>query len=141
MKKLKACGVLIVKGDPIESFLLMEHVDRLDLPKGHVDEGETEEECALRELEEETGISADDVELDTGFRFTTTYVVRPKKKLFEPHEKTTVIFLGRLRRDVPIQITEHIGYRWVAWSPPHSIQAATIDPLLAQLDKYLGETA
>lgn len=36
-----------------------------DLPKGHVDEGETELQCTLRELYEETGISADDIEIDT----------------------------------------------------------------------------
>lgn len=40
-------------------------VDRvtLELPSGHVDPGETPEEAARRELREETGFTADDLEL------------------------------------------------------------------------------
>ncbi len=41
-----------------KSRLLMIHRNgRWDLPKGHWEEGETIEECAVREVEEETGIS------------------------------------------------------------------------------------
>lgn len=138
MRKLYAYGVLIVRGDPIESFLLMVHKDRLDLPKGHLDEGEGEIECALRELEEETGIAAADIELDTGFRFSTSYPVWPKKYGKEECLKTTTIFLGRLLHDVEIKLTEHAGFEWRDWSPPHTIQSETIDPLLEQLAVYLG---
>jgi 8-oxo-dGTP pyrophosphatase MutT (NUDIX family) len=52
-----SCGFLILRGQPVDSFLLMKHPRRWDLPKGHLDEGETELQCALRELQEETGIS------------------------------------------------------------------------------------
>ena len=69
--EVKSCGFLILRGDPPCEFLLMRHADRWDLPKGHVDRGETEMECALRELHEETGITADDIELIDRFRFTT----------------------------------------------------------------------
>ena len=93
MRKIMSCGVLIVRGDPIQQFLLMEHSDRLDLPKGHVDRGETEMECALRELEEETGIRLHDIEIDQRFRFEHQYRVWPKKWKGEECEKTLVIFL------------------------------------------------
>ena len=115
----------------------MEHKKRLDLPKGHVDEGETELECALRELEEETGIGADDISLDSEFRFESHYRVWPKKFNGEECEKKLVIFLATLENEVEIKPTEHLGYRWVNWSPPHSIQQETIDPLLLQLDEFL----
>lgn len=139
MRKIKSCGVLIVQGDPIERFLLMEHAKRLDLPKGHVDKGETDLECALRELEEETSIRAEDIELDREFLFEYRYSVWPKKYGREECAKTLLIFLGRLKNtEVQIVPTEHEGFRWVDWDPPHSIQEQTIDPLLAQLELYLA---
>ncbi len=136
-----SCGVLVVRGDPVESFLLMMHPDRLDLPKGHIEPGESELACALRELEEETGITAEDIELFPDFRFTTSYQVRYKDVGDHPLPKTTVIFLAALRRDVEIHVTEHLGYRWWPWHPPHKIQAETIDPLLAQVAQYLQAAA
>ncbi len=140
MAELKSCGVLVFRGEPIREFLLMRHADRWDLPKGHVDPGETEVQCALRELREETGIAATDVELVEGFRFESHYQVRAKKS-DRQYDKTLVIFLGRLKRDVPITVTEHIGYEWLAWNPPHKIQAWTIDPLLAELKRFFREGA
>ena len=136
MDEVKSCGFLIVRGEPIREFLLMRHADRWDLPKGHVDAGETEMQCALRELREETGIVATDIDVLDGFRFTTRYQVRGKRdgKLYE---KTLVVFLARLKRDVTIAVTEHPGHQWFPWSPPHKIQAWTIDPLLAELERFL----
>lgn len=138
MSKLKSCGVLVVRGKPPVEFLLMIHPDRLDLPKGHVDPGESELQCALRELEEETGITAEDIELDPTFRFTTAYKVWQKKRQ-EFAEKITVVFLGFLTRDVEIRVTEHVGYDWRRWAPPHQIQPETIDPLLARLQRHLAD--
>jgi len=139
MRQIKACGVLVVRGNPVESFLLMKHKDRWDLPKGHLDDGETEEECARRELVEETGITADDIELVPGFRWATEYEV-DSKRFGEKCHKTLVIFLGRLRRDVKVAPTEHQGFRWFPWQPPHRIQARTIDPLLAAAERFLAAT-
>ena len=42
MATQKSCGFLIMRGEPPREFLLMRHADRWDLPKGHVDPGETE---------------------------------------------------------------------------------------------------
>jgi 8-oxo-dGTP pyrophosphatase MutT (NUDIX family) len=138
MAEVKSCGVLIIRGDPIREFLLMRHKDRWDLPKGHIDPGETEMQCALRELHEETGIGAADVELVDGFRFESQYPVRAKSG--QVYDKALVLFLGRLMRDVPIAVTEHQGYEWFAWNPPHRIQAWTIDPLLETLASFLNQS-
>jgi 8-oxo-dGTP pyrophosphatase MutT (NUDIX family) len=115
----------------------MVHPTRLDLPKGHIRPGESEIECALRELEEETAIPARDVALDPDFRFTTTYPVSSKRYPGERCDKSVVIFLGRLLRPVNIVVTEHVGHRWVPWNPPHAIQQNTIDPLLFCLTEFL----
>jgi bis(5'-nucleosidyl)-tetraphosphatase len=138
MNEVKSCGVIVFRREPNREFLLMKHAARWDLPKGHVDEGETDRECALRELEEETGITAGDIELDERFCFKNLYYVRDKRFPNQLSSKTLLIFLGWLQRDVPIAITEHIGFEWFRWNPPHHIQSFTIDPLLAELEVYFG---
>jgi len=141
MRKLKSCGFIVTRGNPLQEFLLMIHKDRLDLPKGHVDGNETEIECALRELAEETAIRKEDIEIDPEFRFATTYQVRPKKFKGEICEKTIIIYHAYLVRDVAIQVTEHPDYEWRPWDPPHRIQPETIDPLLERLERHLEREA
>lgn len=138
MSEIKSCGVLLLRGDPVESFLLMRHAERWDFPKGHVDPGETEIECALREMEEETGIPRELVQLDTKFRYATEYEVQNRRTGGERRMKTLVIFLGRLLADHPITHTEHLGSEWFPWNPPHSIQQRAIDPVLADAAEYLN---
>ena len=141
MPETKSCGVLVFRNQPVRSFLLMVHPTRWDLPKGHLDPGEGELECALRELEEETGIRASHINIQSDFRFTTSYTVRYKNKFSgESCQKTLVIFLGDLLQDVPIVVTEHKGFRWIEWNPPHKIQINTIDPLLREVECYFTST-
>ena len=139
MKETRSCGFLIVNGDPVVSFLLMKHPDRWDLPKGHVDPGETDLQCALRELEEETGIKAEDIAIDDKFLFESRYNVSARRygEAGGTVEKTLRIFLGRLVRDVRLSLTEHDGYEWFDWRPPHDIQKKAINPLLDCLNEYL----
>lgn len=132
-----------MRTNPKLSFLLMQKPNRYDLPKGHIESGETEWECALRELYEETGIEANILHLDEVFRFSTTYQTcyqRFANKTIEK-TKTVVIFLGWLQQEVVIKLSEHIGYTWIDWNPPHLIQKQTIDPLLKQLEIYLTKNA
>jgi 8-oxo-dGTP pyrophosphatase MutT (NUDIX family) len=137
MAPQKSCGFLIVRGDPVREFLLMRHKDRWDLPKGHVDPGETEMQCALRELHEETGLAADEIQTVDGFRFTLEYPVR-NKRTGQIDDKSLVVFLARARDNVEIRPTEHLDYRWFPWQPPHRIQTMTIDPLLSGVEEFLA---
>ncbi len=142
MFQTRAAGVIVFRESPRRSFLLMEHANRLDLPKGHVDEGETDLQCALRELEEETGIGPDDIELNDEFQFLIQYNVRYRKKFDGATAlKTVVIYFAWLEKDVNIRLTEHEGYRWVDWNPPHQIQRETIDPLLASLERHFHQSS
>ncbi|MFK7819669.1 MAG: bis(5'-nucleosyl)-tetraphosphatase [Planctomycetaceae bacterium] len=137
MKIARSCGFLIVRGEPVSEFLLMKHKKRWDLPKGHVDPGETDIECALRELEEETGISVDDIEIDDDFVFEHKYKVKAGRYGPDSVKKTLLIYLGWLTQDVDITVTEHLGYEWFPYKPPHEIQGKTIDPLLAAVEDHL----
>lgn len=137
MQQLKACGILCFRYHPQKQFLLMRrHSGGYDLPKGHIEAGETEQACALRELEEETGITAEQLILDPDFRFTTRYDPRYKRFKGERVEKTVVIFLAQLTEEVEIEVTEHPAFQWVDWQPGLEIEKRTIDDLLREVEAF-----
>lgn len=77
MHKEKSCGAVISRTCNGElEVLLIQHTNggHWAFPKGHVENGETEEETAAREILEETGLNA---KLDLNFREMVTY--SPKK--------------------------------------------------------------
>ena len=73
--KEKSCGMIIFKNEFDKLKVLVEHQveGHWSLPKGHVEEGETEEETAIRETFEETGINSRGV---GDFREVITYYVK-----------------------------------------------------------------
>lgn len=59
MKEYSAGGVVYRKTGPqTEVLMIHDRFGRTTLPKGHVEEGETIKETAMREVQEETGIKA-----------------------------------------------------------------------------------
>jgi 8-oxo-dGTP pyrophosphatase MutT (NUDIX family) len=74
-------------------------------PKGHVEEGETEFETAIRETKEETGI---DVEIISDKRFVNTY--SPKEDVI----KDVIFFIAKpLNIDLTRQESEIADLRWI----------------------------
>lgn len=134
MRHLKSCGVLcFTAAEPKQFLLMVRHPTGYDLPKGHIEPGESELDCALREWAEETGLTAEGLILDPTFRFETQYTFRSKRYGDEPVRKTLVIFLAQLAGPTAVQAShEHKGWRWFPW-PTGPIQKRTIDPLLAQV--------
>ena len=134
MRKVKSCGVLCVRSNGERSFLVLSHRHRDDLPKGHVEAGETERQTALRELAEETGIVSQDVALDSSFRFSHTYYPRYKRFGGQVVEKTVVIFLGHLRGEVGVKTSEHPNFKWVRLSEVDSLHESLRPILRAACD-------
>ena len=131
-------GFLLFRKQKALQFLLMKHPTRWDLPKGHLEPGETKQQAALRELSEETGLGVSDVRLDPDFVFEHQYWVSYKRDGSKKKWKELTIYLGLLLHDKPILLTEHEGHEWIDWSPPHQIQVETIDPLLQQVNVYFA---
>ena len=124
------------KTTPQISFLLLKHPNRWDLPKGHVDPGETNMECALRELTEETGIQKQDLIVEPEFKYKQKYLVKSKRTNGKSKKKTLIIYAAKLIRHVELVLTEHESFQWFDWAPPHQIQEKTIDPLLSEFQQH-----
>ena len=59
MIKEKSCGVVIFNEDFTKVLLIKHNKGHISFPKGHQEENETDEETALREVKEETGVEVD----------------------------------------------------------------------------------
>ncbi|MBM3964942.1 MAG: NUDIX domain-containing protein [Planctomycetes bacterium] len=130
-------GYLVFRRRGTLQFLLMKHAERWDLPKGHLDPGETKQQAALREFVEETGLDPNQLWTDPCFAFSHRYWVAGRSSPGTQSLKELTIYLGFLQYEGEIQCTEHLGYQWWNWNPPHSIQSRTIDPLLQSIGAYL----
>lgn len=87
----KSCGAIVYrKHHGNKEILLIRHINsgHWSFPKGHAEQGESEEETALREIKEETGL---DVLIDPTFRETVTYF--PRRDI----RKIVVYFIARAR--------------------------------------------
>ena len=103
----KSCGVLpyrIVDGRK-EFLLVFEQFSQCwSIPKGHMEAGETEVETALRELFEETGLTA---QLDTSKTAVIEYPISPVGR------KQVVFYLGEVSGTPRTQEGEIEGFKWV----------------------------
>lgn len=102
----KSCGVIPFRWSSGEKeyLILLQTNNCWSFPKGHMEASETEEQTALRELFEETGLHA---RLIPGQRALSEYDIPPCTR------KQVVLFLGEAEGTVIPQETEIIQHRWV----------------------------
>ncbi len=120
----KSCGVVPFRlnGGKREFLLLLQSNGCWSFPKGHMEAGETETATAMRELREETGLTA---VLVPGARAELSYEVSPVST------KQVALFLGEVRGQVRVQETEIVDHRWVGENElaeylfPDSLDACT----------------
>lgn len=88
MKFEKSCGVIVFKEEENDLYVLLVHHNEghWGIPKGHMEDDESEEETAIREVYEETGIKC---EITSDFRETITYLVN------DNIQKEVVFFIGK----------------------------------------------
>jgi 8-oxo-dGTP pyrophosphatase MutT (NUDIX family) len=95
MTREKSCGAVVYKIENDDIRILVEKMKlgHYSIPKGHVENNETEIETALREIKEETNL---DVIIDTGFRKVITY------SPYEGAVKDVVFFVAEMTRGEPV---------------------------------------
>ena len=106
LKKEKSCGCVIIKDKKV---LLVYEKNRnfWGFPKGHMEDGETEIETALREVKEEVGL---DVEIYKERRYTLNYIIR------DEIDKTTVLYIAKAKNDeIIMQENEIENIRWCSF--------------------------
>lgn len=84
MEKEKSCGAIIIKNKKV--LLIQQNDGFWGFPKGHVEQNETEEQTAIREVKEETNL---DIEIDSKYRYQIEY------ELPNGNQKIAVFFLAK----------------------------------------------
>lgn len=127
MKQEKSCGCIVIDN---EKVLLVKHVSgHWDLPKGHIENEETEIETAVREIKEETNI---DVEINENYRYTIEY--SPEKDVW----KEVVYFMATKKGgNLKAQESEIEEVQWVEFD--EAIKKITFDNTKNVLEKAMKD--
>ena len=107
MKYEKSCGSVIYKfeNNSIYILLIKHNKGHWSFPKGHMENGETEYQTAIREVKEETNL---DIKIYDGFRYVTTY--SPKENVM----KDVVYFLSTpINNEIKPQLEEVQKIEWI----------------------------
>ncbi len=136
MKFEKSAGVIVFrkeKNAPL--FLLLQNSTKLfwDFPKGNIGEGESEEKAAMRELEEEAGLTK--VKLIPSFKKRVQYYYTlNEERIF----KTLVMFLGATDEEKVSLSWEHSKYEWLPFEIAKTRLKKNKLELLEKAHKFLG---
>jgi 8-oxo-dGTP pyrophosphatase MutT (NUDIX family) len=122
MRKELSCGIIIDTENGLLAMLpygrLKDAFHNYDLAKGHIEEGETPMECALRELQEESGIVLSDEQkqslVDLGVH---KYIAKKDLHLFYLSTEIAKDFQFKCSTNFALsdgrERPEMVGYRWV----------------------------
>jgi 8-oxo-dGTP pyrophosphatase MutT (NUDIX family) len=115
-------------------YVLLMNAGRWDLPKGNMEDGETELQTATREVGEETGLK--EITVVPGFRRVIEYFYRRDGK--NVHKQ--VVYLLAEAKDHEVKISsEHQGFGWFPF--PEVVARASYDnskKLLVAADRFLS---
>ena len=111
MPSEKSCGAVILRRNGVNKYLLLHYEGgHWDFVKGHVEKNESEKQTALRETEEEAGIT--DLTFVEGFRETISYFYRRAGRTVR---KDVVFYLLETKTEAVRLSREHVGFEWLAY--------------------------
>ena len=102
-------------------------------PKGHIEYGETEEETAKREIQEEIGVN---VEIKNDFKETINYMIDDT-----PAHKEVILFLAQVPNDAKIVIDEEelTKYEYLGFEDAKKVLKENLHNALEIADKIIKE--
>ena len=105
MRQEKSCGTIVINDNKV--LVIRQKQGFWGFPKGHIEEGESEIQTAIRETKEETNL---DVIIEDKTRFCLTYVIEDKNI-----HKEVVYFVAKVdgKVDIKPQIEEINGIVWI----------------------------
>jgi bis(5'-nucleosidyl)-tetraphosphatase len=125
--------VFIKENSEIKYLLLHYSHGHWDFVKGKLEEGEIEQEAAIRELQEETGLHAhimQDFESSISYHYTEADGI--------PAHKTVYFFVGEAYSTEVKLSDEHVGYDWLTYD--QALERLTFDnakEVLRKADKFI----
>lgn len=115
MKYEKSCGAVVFDGNKV--LIIQQVKGHWGFPKGHVEDGETEVQTAVREIKEETNLT---VEIDESKRFVEHY--SPEEGI----EKDVVFFIAKkIGGEIKVQEEEVKDTEWL--TPREAMERLTYE--------------
>ncbi len=103
LRKEKSCGCIIIKNRKV-LLVYEKNTNFWGFPKGHMEEGESEIQTALRGVKEEVGL---EVDIDKEKRYELNYIIR------DEIDKTTVLYIARTKsEEIIMQESEIANIKW-----------------------------
>lgn len=118
-------------------FLLLKYgAGHWDFPKGHVEEGETPQRTALREIQEETAIPPEAQDFILGFKDVVSYFYRRGNSLVR---KEVHFFLVEVPPQTQVKLSdEHLEHDWLTLEQAQDrLTFRTAKDLLGKAERFL----
>lgn len=128
-------GIIIFRrGAEGVRFLLLYHGGEYwNFPKGKIEVEERSREAALRETEEETGLSSRDLQLVRSFKAYERFTFyRNRKKIF----KLVILYLAETKKHRIRISKEHAGYGWFSYTEAKKLLARYKENLVIIRDAH-----
>jgi bis(5'-nucleosidyl)-tetraphosphatase len=135
---VKSCGAVVFKKNTQVEYLLLHYGGgHWDFVKGEVEEDESEEETARRELEEETGLT--DAQFIGNFREEISYFFRSAGQTIY---KQVVYFLVQVTSSTVKLSYEHPEYTWLGYNEAlEKLTFKNARDVLRKAHQFLQKTA